>query len=172
MQSIVDVRAQLVEHIKGNLQTLRVNEGTDPGDPQIVETNFAYPVGCRKIIKSAVDPKELTSEDLPAIFYGTGEGASIQDEGARFGTSFRGETYRLIVNSVFEKLTGDSLLIETSARFTDAIAMVAENMLNIKQTSPFAIDDVYLERYTPFGSGVSNREFIQYIIRLDFYFNC
>lgn len=158
----------LVEHIKGNLSTLRLNAGDDPGNPQATNANFPYPVGVRKIAVSAVNPKVITASDLPIAFYGMGEGNALQ--GVRYGTEFRGEAFRVLLNIVLEKLTGDSLLVESAARMTDAVSHAVEGILNVKPTSPFAIDDAFIERYTPFSGGISDREFMQYVITTNFYY--
>lgn len=155
----------LVEHIKGVLQELRVNPEDDPGNPP---DTFNFPVGVRKIAVSAVNPKNISASDMPVMFYGTGELSVLR--GDRFGTNFRGYTYRIIANIVFEKLTGDTRLIESAARMTDAVSAAAENIKNPKENSPFAIDDAFIENALPFSDGLSDREFMRYVIATNFYY--
>ena len=161
-------REMLIQHAKNVIQEWEVAEGVNPGDPLIVDPDFGFTTGCKTIIVSAVDPKNLTSADLPAVFYGTGETTALP--GTQYGTNFRGETYRSLLNAVFEKLTGDDLLIESAARMTDAVGQIARNMLNTPDDAPYVIDDVFLERSTPFSQGLSDREFIQYVLAINFYY--
>ena len=116
----------------------------------------------QSILVSAPEPNKLSSDKLPAAFYGTGLVSNNED--VRKGTSFRGETYTILLNVIFEKRTDDLYLIDTSAWLIDNISdIVLDFTLTID-----TVVEATLQSVTPFSQGLSNREFLQFAIGIDF----
>lgn len=129
------------------------------------------------LIVSAVTPKNLQDEQLPAMFYGYGT-ARVNQANAP-GVNFRGETLGFLVNLVFARVNADQTdtttpllsLMNTAAKAHDAVLKVISGIqTHIENAPSIAIRDVRLASVTPFSQGLSDREFMQFTIEIDWYY--
>jgi len=121
----------------------------------------------RTILPSSVDPANLDSEDLPAILYGYGTAAN--NEIAAAGSQDRGETLSFLLNITFEKFSDDDFLIDTSGYMHDAVSWLIPLLNNtiVVGDRQIKIRNARLASVVPFSQGLSDREFIQFAIDVD-----
>jgi len=118
----------------------------------------------RTILPSSTDPANLTSEQLPGLLYAYGTTAN--NEAAAAGSQNRGETLTFLLNVTFEKFIDDEFLIDTAAYMNDAIDWLIPN-LPVGITPAVSIGDARLASVVAFSQGLSDREFLQFAIEID-----
>ena len=129
--------------------------------------NSGYPILCKTISRSAVDPLNLQPQQLPAILLGYGP-AFINPNITQV-TQVRGETLTFILNVIFETYHKDKFLMETAARWHDAIGMFIPrlNTTLVMDGVEVALRDARLQSVSPFSEGLSDREFLRFAIEVD-----
>ena len=160
-------RQVLVDYLIERIGMLRQPDGRTAQELVTDVEASDYPILCRSILVSAEDPSNFGAEDLPAISYGYGTAAN--NPAVAPGTQFRGETFTFLINVIFEKFPGDEHLANTAARWHDTIAMVVPRMnVNIvKGTTNVSVRGTRLASVTAFSQGLSDREFLQFAIDID-----
>ena len=85
-----------------------------------------YPILACSILVTPTDTTQLSSNDLPALYYRYAVGGN--NPAISGGTQFEGETLVFSVNVTFEKYSQDEHLIDTAARWHDAFASIASRL--------------------------------------------
>lgn len=120
-------------------------------------------------VVSGVDPANLMSNCLPAMFYGYG--TSFETDAFNPGTEFIGETQTIVLNVVLErnKDAGDKKLIDSAATMHDDVRQACRAFLLDEQDTDWGIIEVRVN-VDPLTQGLSDREFMQFSIEIDWYY--
>ena len=125
---------------------------------------------------TSVNPLNLEFYQLP--FVSLGYGPATNNPNITNAKQVRGETLTFLINVIFETdpreinpITGEmpGFLAQTSARWHDAIhqLMPSLNTIIVKGDSQVSTRDARLQSVSPFSEGLSDREFLQFSIEVD-----
>lgn len=164
-------RQILMQHIISNVSPLKIDPNSQRTLKEEVEDTsenpMNFPIKCRSVGISVDDPSNYQDDHLPAISYGYG--TSANNEAVAGGTQLRGETLTFLINIVFVRYEDDDHLANTAARWHDTIAMIVPCLdANIMENGAHvSIRDARLTSVTAFSQGLSDREFLQFAIEID-----
>lgn len=168
----MDYHLLIIRRLRETISSLLV---ADPGKDyakELVDKNRA--ILARTEHPSAIDPKNLGDENLPAIFYGYGSASDNPDVSA--GSEFGGETLSFLLNVSFGIDSRDNHLIDTSARWHDAVASIIPALGDVitfpNPTNPsdmlvVPILEARLATVETLTFGLSDLEELQFTIEID-----
>ena len=147
-------------------------------DPTLV--SFAgYPLQIANIYPYWREPKLLTAEELPALFYRYG--ASRENNDIAGAVNLKGETTTLIIHAIVEgqyrQKNDDAWILEkTALQCATEIHLMLETFVNHNQNiggtaagpgGQHRTDALRLRRMTPENEKVSDRETLEFHIEFD-----
>ena len=129
-----------------------------------------YPILACSILVTPTDTTQLSSNDLPALYYRYAVGGN--NPAIRDGVQFQGETLVFSVNVTFEKYSRDEHLIDTAARWHDAFTLIA-SQLDAPIVDPdtgetlASIREVFLSGVADTQLALSEREHLSFAIEIN-----